>query len=213
MPILEKVTQKEHECYERLRTEIGSPSLLDVHKYVPIGRLRSRRASGQCIQELFMDQPQFQSSQASAPAGQSTSHFFLPARACHAFPLWSANPQPPKFHFPKHPKSPRPGNFPSRSLCPPTSTSLHVNTIPNRLTSSQNVEALCLRYESPSPSVPPSCSKNPAISACTLGLCVANTMASGIASSRRKSRKAHFSAPSSVRRVIMSAPLSKELRE
>jgi len=32
-------------------------------------------------------------------------------------------------------------------------------------------------------------------------------------SSRRKSRKAHFSAPSSVRRVIMSAPLSKELRE
>ncbi|BDD62351.1 60S ribosomal protein L26A [Monascus purpureus] len=34
-----------------------------------------------------------------------------------------------------------------------------------------------------------------------------------IASSRRKSRKAHFSAPSSERRVIMSAPLSKELRE
>ncbi|KAF2131365.1 ribosomal protein L24 [Dothidotthia symphoricarpi CBS 119687] len=34
-----------------------------------------------------------------------------------------------------------------------------------------------------------------------------------IASSRRKSRKAHFGAPSSVRRVIMSAPLSKELRE
>ncbi|KAF2638049.1 ribosomal protein L24 [Massarina eburnea CBS 473.64] len=34
-----------------------------------------------------------------------------------------------------------------------------------------------------------------------------------IASSRRKSRKAHFSAPSSVRRVNMSAPLSKELRE
>ncbi|KAI9738139.1 MAG: 60S ribosomal protein L26B [Claussenomyces sp. TS43310] len=32
-------------------------------------------------------------------------------------------------------------------------------------------------------------------------------------SSRRKSRKAHHSAPSSVRRVIMSAPLSKELRE
>merc|ERR1712111_20955 len=32
-------------------------------------------------------------------------------------------------------------------------------------------------------------------------------------SSRRKSRKAHFSAPSSVRRVVMSAPLSKELRE
>ncbi|EXJ94302.1 50S ribosomal protein L24 [Capronia coronata CBS 617.96] len=35
----------------------------------------------------------------------------------------------------------------------------------------------------------------------------------GLASSRRKSRKVHFSAPSSVRRVIMSAPLSKELRE
>ncbi|KAI1083783.1 putative 60S ribosomal protein L26-1 [Whalleya microplaca] len=34
-----------------------------------------------------------------------------------------------------------------------------------------------------------------------------------IASSRRKSRKAHFSAPSGVRRNIMSAPLSKELRE
>ncbi|KAK5661026.1 hypothetical protein OQA88_12405 [Cercophora sp. LCS_1] len=32
-------------------------------------------------------------------------------------------------------------------------------------------------------------------------------------SSRRKSRKEHFSAPSSVRRNIMSAPLSKELRE
>ncbi|QIW99341.1 hypothetical protein AMS68_004859 [Peltaster fructicola] len=31
--------------------------------------------------------------------------------------------------------------------------------------------------------------------------------------SRRKSRKAHFSAPSSERRTIMSAPLSKELRE
>ena len=34
-----------------------------------------------------------------------------------------------------------------------------------------------------------------------------------ISASRRKSRKAHFSAPSSVRRTIMSAPLSKELRE
>lgn len=34
-----------------------------------------------------------------------------------------------------------------------------------------------------------------------------------VSSSRRKSRKAHFTAPSSVRRVIMSAPLSKELRE
>ncbi|EIN07256.1 ribosomal protein L24 [Punctularia strigosozonata HHB-11173 SS5] len=31
-------------------------------------------------------------------------------------------------------------------------------------------------------------------------------------SSRRKSHKAHFGAPSSVRRKIMSAPLSKELR-
>lgn len=35
----------------------------------------------------------------------------------------------------------------------------------------------------------------------------------GLASARRKSRKAHFSAPSSVRRTIMSAPLSRELRE
>ncbi|PSK59209.1 60S ribosomal protein L26 [Elsinoe australis] len=34
-----------------------------------------------------------------------------------------------------------------------------------------------------------------------------------LSSSRRKSRKAHFGAPSSVRRTIMSAPLSKELRE
>ncbi|PJF20168.1 KOW-like protein [Paramicrosporidium saccamoebae] len=33
-----------------------------------------------------------------------------------------------------------------------------------------------------------------------------------VTSSRRKCRKAHFSAPSHVRRVIMSAPLSKELR-
>ncbi|KAL9126418.1 MAG: hypothetical protein Q9217_004529 [Psora testacea] len=32
-------------------------------------------------------------------------------------------------------------------------------------------------------------------------------------SSRRKARKAHFTASSSVRRVIMSAPLNKELRE
>ncbi|KAB8294028.1 hypothetical protein EYC80_009487 [Monilinia laxa] len=36
---------------------------------------------------------------------------------------------------------------------------------------------------------------------------------SSLHSSRRKSRKAHFDAPSSVRRTIMSAPLSKELRE
>eukprot|EP00124_Ichthyophonus_hoferi_P002639 Ihof_evm7s188 gene=Ihof_evmTU7s188 len=33
-----------------------------------------------------------------------------------------------------------------------------------------------------------------------------------VSSSRRKSRKAHFSAPSSVRRKLMSSPLSKELR-
>ncbi|CAH1437321.1 unnamed protein product [Lactuca virosa] len=33
-----------------------------------------------------------------------------------------------------------------------------------------------------------------------------------VTSSRRKCRKAHFSAPSSVRRVLMSAPLSTELR-
>ncbi|KAI9038827.1 60S ribosomal protein uL24 [Aspergillus affinis] len=34
----------------------------------------------------------------------------------------------------------------------------------------------------------------------------------GLASSRRKSRAAHFNAPSSQRRVIMSAHLSKELQ-
>jgi large subunit ribosomal protein L26e len=34
-----------------------------------------------------------------------------------------------------------------------------------------------------------------------------------VASSRRKNRKAHFTAPSSKRRVILSAPLSKELRK
>jgi len=34
-----------------------------------------------------------------------------------------------------------------------------------------------------------------------------------VSSSRRKSRKAHFSAPSNVRRKIMSASLNKELRE
>jgi hypothetical protein len=38
-------------------------------------------------------------------------------------------------------------------------------------------------------------------------------VAPALHSSRRKSRKAHFTAPSSVRRTIMSAPLSKELRE
>ncbi|KAF8544100.1 translation protein SH3-like domain-containing protein [Trichophaea hybrida] len=35
----------------------------------------------------------------------------------------------------------------------------------------------------------------------------------GISALRRKSRKAYFQAPSSIRRTIMSAPLSKELRE
>jgi large subunit ribosomal protein L26e len=34
-----------------------------------------------------------------------------------------------------------------------------------------------------------------------------------VSSSRRKARKAHFQAPSSLRRKLMSAPLSKELRE
>ena len=34
-----------------------------------------------------------------------------------------------------------------------------------------------------------------------------------ISSSRRKQRKRHFTAPSSVRRKLMSAPLSKELRQ
>jgi len=38
-------------------------------------------------------------------------------------------------------------------------------------------------------------------------------MNAGLASSRRKSRKLHHGAPSSVRRTIMSAPLSKELKE
>merc|ERR1712234_3589 len=36
---------------------------------------------------------------------------------------------------------------------------------------------------------------------------------SAVTSSRRKCRKAHFNAPSSVRRKLMSAPLSKELRQ
>lgn len=35
----------------------------------------------------------------------------------------------------------------------------------------------------------------------------------GLASDRRKSRKAHFGASSGVKRVIMSSPLSKELRQ
>ena len=34
-----------------------------------------------------------------------------------------------------------------------------------------------------------------------------------VSSSRRKSRKRHFSAPSNVRRKLLSAPLSKELRQ
>ena len=34
-----------------------------------------------------------------------------------------------------------------------------------------------------------------------------------VSSSRRKNRKRHFSAPSSVRRKLMSAPLSKDLRQ
>ncbi|KAJ1509496.1 60S ribosomal protein L26 [Coelomomyces lativittatus] len=34
-----------------------------------------------------------------------------------------------------------------------------------------------------------------------------------VTSSRRKNRKAHFTAPSGVRRILMSAPLSKELRQ
>ncbi|CAH2451127.1 60S ribosomal protein L26-B [Komagataella phaffii CBS 7435] len=34
-----------------------------------------------------------------------------------------------------------------------------------------------------------------------------------VSSSRRKSRKAYFTAPSSVRQILMSSPLSKELRE
>jgi large subunit ribosomal protein L26e len=33
-----------------------------------------------------------------------------------------------------------------------------------------------------------------------------------VSSSRRKSRKAHLSAPSNVRHVLMSSPLAKELR-
>merc|ERR1739845_32327 len=36
---------------------------------------------------------------------------------------------------------------------------------------------------------------------------------SAVSSSRRKCRKAHFAAPSNVRRKLMSAPLSKELRQ
>lgn len=39
------------------------------------------------------------------------------------------------------------------------------------------------------------------------------TMKTDVSSDRRKARKAYFTAPSSERRVLMSAPLSKELRE
>ncbi|RWS08221.1 60S ribosomal protein L26-like protein [Dinothrombium tinctorium] len=38
-------------------------------------------------------------------------------------------------------------------------------------------------------------------------------MNKNVSSSRRKSRKRHFNAPSHIRRRIMSAPLSKELRQ
>jgi len=34
-----------------------------------------------------------------------------------------------------------------------------------------------------------------------------------VSSSRRKSRKAHFTAPSSERRIIMSAPLNSDLKQ
>ncbi len=37
-------------------------------------------------------------------------------------------------------------------------------------------------------------------------------LCAGVSSSRRKSRKAHFSAPSSVRRILMSAALSSDLK-
>ena len=47
----------------------------------------------------------------------------------------------------------------------------------------------------------------------SITLSYAHRYRTGLHSSRRKARKAHFDAPSSVRRVIMSAPLSKELRE
>merc|ERR1711907_527275 len=44
-----------------------------------------------------------------------------------------------------------------------------------------------------------------------MGLC-AMKFSPDVSSSRRKSRRAHFQAPSSVRRKILSAPLSAELR-
>lgn len=44
-------------------------------------------------------------------------------------------------------------------------------------------------------------------------LCLRRSSDTAVVSiSSRKAHKAHFAAPSSVRRVIMSAPLSKELR-
>merc|ERR1712159_381304 len=48
-----------------------------------------------------------------------------------------------------------------------------------------------------------------------MGVITANTMkfSANVSSSRRKSRKAHFTAPSSVRRKIMSAHLNKELSQ
>merc|ERR1712029_647208 len=45
-----------------------------------------------------------------------------------------------------------------------------------------------------------------------MGTLVKMKFSRDVSSSSRKSRKAHFDAPSSVRRVIMSAALSKELR-
>merc|ERR1711934_197703 len=44
-----------------------------------------------------------------------------------------------------------------------------------------------------------------------MGLPHTMKFSAGVSSSRRKARKAHFTAPSSVRRKIMSAPLNKEL--
>ena len=43
-------------------------------------------------------------------------------------------------------------------------------------------------------------------------MCSSDLFNTAVSSSRRKSRKAHFSAPSSVRRVLMSTHLSKDLR-
>lgn len=47
----------------------------------------------------------------------------------------------------------------------------------------------------------------------TIDVSCTNDCCSDVSSSRRKSRKAHFTAPSHLRRKILSAPLSKELRE